>query len=72
MIKWDVLVSPFLLPVSFLWDALSFWRLWINYWLSQPDQEHLAKVARVQAQVRTEILFRFIGYIPSEKIGQNF
>ena len=52
MIKWDVLVSPFLLPVSFLWDALSFWRLWINYWLSRPDQEHLAKVARVQAQVR--------------------
>ena len=59
MIKWDVLVSPFLLPVSFLWDALSFWRLWINYWLSRPDQEHLAKVARVQAQVGAEILFRF-------------
>ena len=60
MIKWDVLVSPFLLPVSFLWDVLSFWRLWINYWLSQPDQEHLAKVARVQAQVGAKILFRFI------------
>ena len=60
MIKWDVLVSPFLLPVSFLWDALSFWRLWINYWLPRPDQEHLAKVARVQAQVSAEILFRFI------------
>ena len=60
MIKWDVLVSPFLLPVSFLWDALSFWRLWINYWLSQPDQEHLAKVASVQAQVGAEIFLRFI------------
>ena len=60
MIKWDVLVSPFLLPVSFLWDAFSFWRLWINYWLSRPDQEHLAKVARVQAQVNAEIFFRFI------------
>ena len=51
MIKWDVLVSPFLLPISFLWDTFCFWRLWINYWLSQPDREHLAKVARVQAQV---------------------
>jgi len=52
MIKWDVLVSPFLLPVSFLWDTFCFWRLWINYWLSKPDREHLAKVAHVQAQVR--------------------
>ena len=51
MIKWDVLVSPFLLPVSFLWDAFCFWRLWINYWLSQPGKEHLTKVSRVQAQV---------------------
>ena len=51
MIKWDVLVSPFLLPVSFLWDAFCFWRLWINHWLSQPGKEHLTKVSRVQAQV---------------------
>ena len=60
MIKWDVLVSPFLLPISFLWDTFCFWRLWINYWLSRPDQEHLTKVARVQAQVGAEMLFRFI------------
>ena len=51
MIKWDVLVSPFLLPVSFIWDTFCFWRLWINYWLAQPDQQHFAKVFHVQAQV---------------------
>ena len=54
MIDWAVLVCPFLLPISFLWDALAYWRLRLSYWLhgSTAHLLHQAKVARVQEQVR--------------------
>ena len=51
MVDWAIIAAPFLLPISFLWDAFCFSRLWINYWLAQPDQQHFAKVFHVQAQV---------------------
>ena len=54
MVSWDVLISPFLLPVSFLWDSLTFLRLWLHYWTSRPEEHHQARVARVQEQVRRQ------------------
>ena len=55
MVDWAVIAAPFLLPISFLWDAFCFSRLWINYWLAQADQQHLAKVFDVQAQVTNDL-----------------
>ena len=51
MVDWAVLAAPLLLPISFLWDAFCFSRLWISYWLAQPDKQHSAKVFTVQSQV---------------------
>ena len=54
MVDWAVLVCPFLLPLSFLWDMLAFWRLRISYWLqgTRALLLHRDKVAKVQDQVR--------------------
>ena len=56
MVDWAVLAAPVLLPVSFLWDSFCFFRLWINYWLAQPEKQHSAKVFAVQAQVTSCLL----------------
>ena len=57
MVDWAVVAAPFLLPISFIWDAFCFSRLWITYWLAQPDKHHSAKVFAVQAQVTICIFF---------------
>ena len=57
MVDWAVVAAPFLLPISFIWDTFCFSRLWITYWLAQPDKHHSAKVFAVQAQVTICIFF---------------
>jgi len=46
------ILPSLLLPVSFVWDVVSFWWIRIRYWLSNGWRDHDAKVRRVQAQVR--------------------
>ena len=49
---WPALVSPFLLPISFLWDVISYWSIIVKYYLTAVTQNHEAKVRKVQDQVR--------------------
>ena len=60
MLSWAVLVCPLLLPLSYLWDVFSYWRLVISYWLarisSSPHKRHRAKVQAVQEQVNPLLL----------------
>ena len=67
-VNWAALVCPLLLPVSFLWDVVSYWALIIRrvpynrgvvisahlrrWWLSQGAASHEEKVRQVQEQVR--------------------
>ena len=46
-----VLVCPLLLPVSFLWDLVSYWSLLASYWLARGATTHEDKVQDVQEQV---------------------
>lgn len=41
-----------LLPVSFIWDLISFWRLRFRFWRKLKLPSHEEKVKQVQAQVR--------------------
>ena len=50
-LNWAALVCPFLLPVSFLWDLVSYWSLLASYWLERGDTTHDDKVRDVQDQV---------------------
>ena len=51
-LNWAALVCPFLLPVSFLWDVISYWSILISYWMSRGAGSHAEKVRGVQDQVR--------------------
>ena len=71
MVDWAVIAAPFLLPISFIWDAFCFSRLWITYWLAQPDKQHSAKVFAVQAQVTTCLFLLHLNpRLSSFKIGE--
>ena len=50
--NWAALVCPFLLPISYIWDVVSYWSLVFKYWSSRGAQSHDDKVRRVQEQVR--------------------
>ena len=45
---------PFLLPISYIWDVVSYWRIIFKYWASSGSgaARHVDKVAMVQEQVR--------------------
>ena len=50
-LNWAALVCPLLLPVSFLWDLVSYWSLLASYWLARGATTHEDKVQDVQEQV---------------------
>ena len=50
-LNWAALVCPLLLPVSFLWDLVSYWSLLASYWLARGATTHEDKVRGVQDQV---------------------
>ena len=52
--NWAALVCPFLLPISYIWDVVSYWSLVFKYWSSRGAQSHDDKVRRVQEQVSKE------------------
>ena len=49
---WPALVSPFLLPISYIWDVLSYWSIIVKYYISAGEKNHEIKVKKVQEQVR--------------------
>lgn len=55
-VDWAVLVCPFLLPISVIWDLIVLWRIKIRFWISEATGQkvrlHQEKVQRVQEQVR--------------------
>ena len=51
-VNWAAFVCPFLLPVSYIWDLVSYWSIVFNYWKSSGSQSHEDKVKRVQDQVK--------------------
>jgi len=51
-INWAAWVCPFLLPISFIWDLISYWSIVLKYWLSSGAVSHAQKVESVQEQVR--------------------
>ena len=51
-INWAAWVTPFLLPVSYIWDLVSFWSITLHFWMSSGAESHAEKVGRVQEQVR--------------------
>jgi len=55
MVNWAAVATVFVLPVSFLWDLVAFWRLQLNFWwrlyLGAGQNNHEDKVRRVQKQV---------------------
>ena len=51
-VNWAAWVTPFLLPVSYLWDVISYWSILIHFWLYSGAVSHSEKVRRVQEQVR--------------------
>ena len=57
MVNWAAVATVFVLPVSFLWDLVAFWRLQLNFWwrlyLGAGQNNHEDKVRRVQKQVGT-------------------
>ena len=55
-LNWAALVCPLLLPVSFLWDLVSYWSLLASYWLARGALTHEDKLRDVQDQV---IIFYF-------------
>ena len=50
-LNWAALVCPLLLPVSFLWDLVSYWSLLASYWLARGALTHEDKLRDVQDQV---------------------
>ena len=52
--NWAAAVCPFLLPISFIWDLVSYWSVIFSYWLSSWSgaNRHADKVKKVQEQVR--------------------
>ena len=50
-LNWAALVCPLLLPVSFLWDLVSYWSLLASYWMARGATTHEDKVRGVQEQV---------------------
>ena len=53
MVNWAAVATVFVLPVSFLWDLVAFWRLSVKYWwrLYLGGGDHHDRVRRVQEQV---------------------
>merc|ERR1712106_382924 len=53
---WAAVVTVFVLPVSFVWDLVSFWRLQVNFWwrlyFGAGSGSHEERVSRVQKQVQ--------------------
>ena len=52
-INWAAWVTPFLLPVSYIWDLASYWSITLHFWLSAGAESHAEKVVKVQEQVRS-------------------
>jgi len=50
-VDWAAAVCPLLLPISFLWDTFSYWRLLLRFWSSQGATDHQKNVRKVQKQV---------------------
>ena len=51
-LDWAAAVCPLLLPVSFIWDVFTYWRLVIRFWLMRGRNNHEDNVKKVQDQVR--------------------
>ena len=51
-IGWAAYITPFLLPISFLWDLFSYWWLNIKFWCFLGENSHTNNVKKVQNQVK--------------------
>jgi len=51
-VDWAAIVCPFLLPISFLWDILTYWRLLVRFWFCKNNENHQKNVEKVQEQVK--------------------
>ena len=51
-LNWAAWVTPFLLPLSYVWDLVSYWSILITFHRSRGLVSHGEKVRRVTDQVR--------------------
>ena len=50
-LNWAAWVTPFLLPLSYVWDLVSYWSILITFHRSRGLVSHGEKVVRVVDQV---------------------